>query len=338
MRFSIAPALQKIVDGKRQLDVDGFLAECKTAEAGGWLGAYSGEKHIGDTTYTTNALIPCVLGLSETSKLKFGTSVTVLPTQHPVRVAEDACLVDAMFPGRFRLTVGVGYFQGDFDPFGISLRQRKRLMDQGMEVIAAHRAGRSMQLEGPWAGNVPPRDPALGRDQLEVFIGAWSVPGVKRAARTADGWVTDPIRSGRWVAHLADVYKEECEKLGKQPRIVLFREAWMEETDAAARATYGPHVLGYSRVYFERGNAYHEDYDPWLKDVSSAADLTLDHALHDRVLCGSPQTWCEQIEQWQEVLEPEEILVRMRHFQGPSLQQTLESIRAVSDEVIPRFS
>ena len=337
MKFSIAPALQKLVAGERHLDVQGFLAECQTAESCGWLGAYSGEKHIGDTTYTTNALLPCLLGLARTEKLKFGTSVTVLPTQHPVRVAEDACLVDAMFPGRFRLTVGVGYFQGDFDPFGITLKQRKTLMDQGMAVIAAHRAGQAMQLTGPWVGQVPPRDAALGVDRLEVFIGAWSVPGVKRAARSADGWITDPLRSGRWIRHLAEVYKEECARLGKEPRIVLFREAWLEETDAGARRTYGPHVLGYSRVYFERGNAYHQDYDPWLKDVASAADLSLDHVLPDRVLCGSAETWLEQIADWQEALEPEEILLRLRHFQGPSLEQTLEVIRAIGADVIPRF-
>ncbi len=337
MRFSIAPALQKLVGGQRQLDIDGFLAECQAAEASGWLGAYSGEKHIGDTSYTSNALLPCVLGLARTEKLKFGTSVTVLPTQHPVRVAEDACLVDAMFPGRFRLTVGVGYFQGDFDPFGVSLQQRKHLMDQGMQAIAAHRAGQAMQLDGAWQGSVPPRDAALGKDALEVFIGAWSVPGVKRAARAADGWITDPLRSGRWVAHLADVYREECARLGKTPRIVLFREAWMEETDAGARRTYGPHVLGYSRVYFERGNAYHEHYDPWLKDVASAAELTLDHVLPDRVLCGSPQTWNEQIEAWQEALQPEELMLRLRHFQGPGIEQTLEAIESIGSQVISRF-
>jgi len=337
MKFSIAPAVQKTVNGKRQLDMGGFLAECEAAEATGWYGAYSGEKHVGDTTYTTNALLPCVRGLSQFKNLKFGTSVTVLPTNHPVRIAEDACLVDAMFPGRFRLTVGVGYFQGDFDPFGVTTRQRKRLMDQGMEVIAAHRAGREMQIEGPWAGKVPPRDPALGKDGLEVFIGAWSVPGVLRAARMADGWITDPIRSGRWIAHLAEVYKEECAKLGKEPRIVLFREAWMEETDAAAQASYGPHVLGYSRVYFTRGNAYHKDYDPWLKDVASAADLKLEHVLPDRVLCGSAATWTAQIEEWQKVLQPEEILLRLRHFQGPDLEPTLDTIRAIGSEIIPRF-
>ncbi len=338
MKFSIAPALQQLVNGQRRLDVEGFIAECQTAEQTGWSGAYSGEKHIGDTSYTTNAFMPCVLGLARTEKLKFGTSVTVLPTQHPVRVAEDACLIDAIFPGRFRLTVGVGYFEGDFEPFGVSLKERKVRMDLGMEVIAAHRIGTPMDIPPPWAGKVPARDPALGPDKLEVFIGAWSVPGVLRAARTCDGWITDPIRSGRWIRHLADVYREECDKLGKKPRIVLFREAWIDDSDATARAKYGPHVLGYSRVYFERGNAYHEDYDPWLKDVKTSADLTLDHVLPDRVLCGSAETWRAQIEEWQDILEPEEMLVRLRHFQGPSLDDTLAAIEQIGAEVIPSFS
>lgn len=337
MKFSIAPAVQKLVDNKRTLDIPGFLSECQVAEESGFWGAYSGEKHLGETSYTTNAFLPCILGLSRTEKLSFGTSVTVLPTQHPVRVAEDACLIEAMFPNRFRLTVGVGYFQGDFDPFGVSLRERKKRMDIGMEVIAAHRQGIEMEIPEPWAGNVPPRDPALGPDNLEVFIGAWSVPGVRRAARVADGWITDPIRSGKWVNHLAEVYREECELLGKKPRIVLFREAWIDQNDQSARKTYGPHVLGYSRVYFDRGNAYHVDYDPWLADVASSNDLELDHVLPDRVLCGSSETWIDQIGEWVETLKPEEMMVRMRHFQGPDVGATLDAIRRVGEEVIPAF-
>ncbi len=337
MKFSIAPALQKLVDGRRVLDVDGFLAECRTAERCGWFGAYTGEKHNGDTTYTTNPFLACSLGLAKTDKLMFGTAVSVLPIHHPVSVAEDACLLDAMYPGRFRLTTGAGYFSGDYEPFGVSLDERQHRMDVGMEVIAAHRAGKQIEVPSPWAGKVPPRDPALGPDQLEVFIGAWSPAGVRRAAHDADGWVTDPIRSGRWMQRLAEIYREECAKLGKKPRIVLFREAWIDRTDEAARATYGPHVLGYSRVYFVRGNAFNERYDPWLKDVKSPEDLTLDHALEDRVLCGSPQTWIEQIGKWCEAFEPEEMLVRMRHYQGPDLGPTLEAIERITSDVIPQL-
>ncbi len=336
MRFSIAPAVQRLVDGKRALDIDGFLAECEAAERTGWFGAYTGEKHRGDTSYTASPLLLCGHGLARTERLTFGTCVSVLPVHHPVTTAEDAALLDALFPGRFRLTVGAGYFAGDFDPFGIEVSDRVTLLTTGMEAIAAYRSRTPYTLDGPWSGEVPARDEALGPDRLQVFIGAWSVPGVRRAARTADGWITDPIRSGRWIAHLAEVYRDECTKLGKMPRIVLFREAWVGETDAAARETYGPHVLGYSRVYFERGNAYDVRFDPWLPDVSTADQLTLGHVLPDRVLCGSVETWLEQLGEWQVSLQPEEILVRLRHFQGPSLEETLEAIEHIGADIIPR--
>ncbi len=337
MRFSIAPAVQRLEDGERRLDIDGFLAECRTAEAAGWYGAYTGEKHSGDTTYTTSPMLLCALGLAATRQMMFGTCVTVLPVHHPVTVAEDASVLDAVFPGRFRLTTGVGYFSGDFEPFGVALDERKTRMDVGMEVIEAFRSGRLAEVPDPWQGTVPRRDSALGEDNLEVFIGAWSVPGVRRAARMADGWITDPIRSGRWISHLADVYRAECEAAGKEPRIVLFREAWMDDSDEAARATYGPHVLGYSRVYFERGNAYDERFDPWLADVAGPADLQLSHVLPDRVLCGSTDTWLAQLEEWQETLNPEEMLLRLRHFQGPSLEATLDVIDSIGSAVIPRM-
>lgn len=338
MRFSIAPAVQSLDAGERRLDIDGFLSECRSAEESGWYGAYTGEKHSGDTTYTTSPMLLCALGLATTRRMMFGTCVTVLPVHHPVTVAEDASVLDAIFPGRFRLTTGVGYFSGDFEPFGVALSERKARMDAGMQVIEAFRAGRPDRIPGPWKGTVPRRDPALGPDNLEVFIGAWSVPGVRRAARLADGWITDPIRSGRWISHLAEVYRAECAAAGKEPRIVLFREAWMDETDEAARAVYGPHVLGYSRVYFERGNAYDERFDPWFAEVHSASDLRLDHVLADRVLCGSTETWLAQLEEWQETLQPEEMLLRLRHFQGPSLGATLDVIGSIGSSVIPRFT
>lgn len=338
MKFSVAPSLQRVVEGKRILDLDGFLAESKLAEKLGYFASYTGEKHSGDTSYTTNPTLACAVGLSKTERLKFCTGVTVLPLHHPVSVAEDAALLDGMFPGRFRLTTGAGYFHGDYAPFGVSLKERGKRMEAGMAAINAHRHGTGLTLEEFWRGQVPQRDPSLGEDRLEVFMGAWSIPGVKRTARTADGWLTDPIRSGRWVAKLAEVYREECAKLGKEPRIALLREAWVDATDAAARSTYGDSVLGYHRVYFRRGNAYDPQYDPWVKDVTSEEQLTLDHVLPDRVLCGSAQTWIEQIEEWQELFAPEEIVLRLRHFEGPPLDRTLEAIERVASEVMPKFA
>jgi hypothetical protein len=46
MKLSIAPAVQKIVDDHRVLDMPGYFAECEAAERGGWYAAYTGENTL----------------------------------------------------------------------------------------------------------------------------------------------------------------------------------------------------------------------------------------------------------------------------------------------------
>ena len=71
--------------------------------------------------------------------------------------------------------------------------------------------------------------------------------------------------------------------------------------------------------------------------MGSSSALELDHVLPDRVLCGSSATWIDQIGEWVETLQPEEMMVRMRHYQGPEIGATLDAIRQVGEEVIPSF-
>ena len=44
-----------------------------------------------------------------TKRMLIGTAVMVLPFQHPLRLAEDAALVDALSGGRLLLGMGRGY-------------------------------------------------------------------------------------------------------------------------------------------------------------------------------------------------------------------------------------
>ena len=194
MKFSIAPCMQKVVDGKRVMDLEGYIAEAQLAEKRGWFAAYTGEKHFGDTSYSSNPTMACLYGLSQTTTLKFCTGVTVLPLHHPVSVAEDAALVDTMYPNRFRMTTGAGYFAGDYAPFGVSLDERHERMEKGMDVIAAYRRSDCIDVPAPWSGRVPPRDEALGEDTLEVYMGAWSLHGADhgRVAHGSDSqWALD---------------------------------------------------------------------------------------------------------------------------------------------------
>ena len=49
-----------------------------------------------------------------THHMKIGTAIMVLPSQHPLRVAEYAAMVDSLSGGRLMLGVGRGYQPPEF--------------------------------------------------------------------------------------------------------------------------------------------------------------------------------------------------------------------------------
>ena len=76
--------------------------------------------------------------------MTIGTNVLLLPMHHPLRVAEDAAVVDFISGGRFVLGVGQGYVQHEFETLGFERKYRPSLFEEGVEVIrrASEREGR----------------------------------------------------------------------------------------------------------------------------------------------------------------------------------------------------
>lgn len=341
VKISFATTLVGLDDrGERRWDVDSFVTEVQAGDRLGFYGAYTGERRgrgpaSGKTGVAYSPDLLCSLGLARTESLVFNSHVTLLPIHHPIRIVQDACVVNSLFPGRFRLGVGAGYTQDDFRAFGVSLKERPRRMEQGLQAIRAFLDGTPMTMDGPFYGEVPELDPAMGGHPLEVLAGAWSEPGVKRAARYTDGWFTGPIRTVEAEAELAAIYRAECARYDKPARVVLMREAAIAPTDAEAREIWGDHLLEYARIYYERGGTYEERWDPWVADIESAEDMTLDMVLPDRFLCGSPETWLEAIDTWRTTIQPDEILIRLRYYYGPSLEHALDAMELVGREIIP---
>lgn len=340
MKISVVVSVVGMRDNQRIWDLESFEKECKVADDLGFYAAYTGErrgrgKASGQTAVTYNPDLACMYGLSKTKNLRFGSHVTLLPLHHPVRVVQDALMVNRLFPGRFMLGVGAGYTREDFDAFGVSLGERGKRMQIGLEAINAFLKGEPYELRGPWNGTVPLRDPAMGDLSLEVLSGGWSVPGVRRAARLSDGWHTGPIRTVTAEAELASVYREECSKSGRKPRVILMREAAIGTTDQAALDTMGTHLLDYARIYFDRGGTYEERYDPWLKRITSSKQMTLEMVAPDRFLVGSVDSWLKTLAEWKRTIDPDELLLRLRYFYGPPLEEAIQSMKMISSYIIP---
>lgn len=315
-------------------DAESYRRQCLAAEDAGFAAVYSGEHHAGVTAYSSHPLVLAQDCLARTSRLRAGPNLLLLPLHHPIEVGETAALIDALHPGRLRLAVGAGYVPDEFDVYGVGIDERPARMEAGTKALAAFRAGRAEPIDAPFTGRVPEREPGMPEPGWELFMGAWSPAGVRRAARLADGWVADPIRNLAHIEHLARLYRDECARVGKTPRIVLTREAWLAGTDEEAERVIGPRLLEHHRTYFRRGNAYEATFDPWIRTLASAEDMTLGHVLPDRVLYGSAATWARTLADWHQRLGFEEIIVRVGYLDGPDTDVVLDQIGRIGAEVI----
>ncbi len=70
-----------------------------------------------------------------TKRMLIGTAVMVLPFQHPLRLAEDAALVDAMSGGRLLLGMGRGYQVPEFDVFDIPQDASRAMFMESLDII-----------------------------------------------------------------------------------------------------------------------------------------------------------------------------------------------------------
>src|ERR1700730_4431623 len=76
-----------------------------------------------------------------TKRIELGTNMLLLPLHHPLRVAEDAAMVDVMSGGRLRLGVSAGYSPADLQAFAVAPDARARGRRGALSLTRAVWAG-----------------------------------------------------------------------------------------------------------------------------------------------------------------------------------------------------
>ena len=124
------------------------LDEIEYAEELGFDSIWLPEHHFAVYGMLGNPLTFAAAIAQRTKRMKIGTAVMVLPFQHPLRVAEDAALVDAMSGGRLLLGVGRGYQPPEFHGFGVPQSDSSAMFNESIEIIKRALSGEKFTFEG----------------------------------------------------------------------------------------------------------------------------------------------------------------------------------------------
>ena len=73
---------------------------------------------------------------AQTSRIRLGTGIVTLPLELPIRVAEDAAVLDLMCGGRLEVGVGPGGNLSAYEAFGLDSAERTALLAGHLQCCA----------------------------------------------------------------------------------------------------------------------------------------------------------------------------------------------------------
>ena len=298
-----------------------LVTEVQAAEDAGFDLVLVPEHHAGPPGSLTDPLMVAAWLLANSSRIHVGPGVLILPLISVARLAEQAAVLQNASNGRFVLGVGAGYNPSDFARFGVDRNRRSALLADGLRSLrAAWTGGDSDEQVRPAFDTV---------DAPPLWLGAWSTQGVERAAFLADGWIADPIHTHSEVATMAAAYIARAVDVRRVPHVVMMRELWIDEADEIARRTYAPVVEPVFRYYLKSGALG--------KSTLGPADMTLDSALADRVICGGTESITRILHEIHSTVGASTYVFSLRHPSGPSHGQVVKAIEKFGSEVLPTF-
>jgi probable F420-dependent oxidoreductase len=312
--------------------IDEVIAEAQLAEASGFDSCFFGEHHQDKDGFLPSPLIVATAVAAHTRRLRVGTSVILLPLHHPVRVAEDVITLDLVSKGRVILGVGIGYQASDFRAFAVPMEHRLALFEESVEILRRCWTGEPFSFRGKHYAldDVQIRPRPFQQPAPPLWIGASVPAAARRAGRLADAFVSTPSIDLGTAVDLADAYRAAAREAGRQPRVILMRDAWVARTRAEADAVYGPEVMDAYRYYWERRSAS-------FRNVPPGTELTLENLAPDRLVLGDPETCVREFHRWRDATGADYCLLRLRHAHsgGPPHDKIMEAIRLFGDRVLP---
>ena len=202
----------------------------RLAERVGFDSAWVSEHHGSSDGYLPSLLAMLAAFAALTERIELGTGVVLTPLHDPLRLAEDAAVVDQLSGGRLILGIGNGWREEEFRMFGASRAQRGARTEETIEVLRRAWTGRRFSFEGQTLryDRVKVTPPPARPGGPPILLGGYDRKAVVRAGRLADGYITDETGADEVRTNL-ELVAEGANGVGRDPNdliVVLLQNAF----------------------------------------------------------------------------------------------------------------
>ena len=161
------------------------LSQVEYCDRAGFDSIWLTEHHFTDDGYLPSMLTTAAAIAARTRRVTIGTFVLLVPFFHPLKLAEDAAVVDVISGGRLRLGLGLGYRAEEFDGFGIPREERLGRTIETIEILKRAWTGERFSFDGKYFQfrDVRVLPPPASKPHPELLWGAGAPAGIRRAAK-----------------------------------------------------------------------------------------------------------------------------------------------------------
>lgn len=196
----------------------------RLAEDLGFDSAWVSEHHGSSDGYLPSLLPMLAAFAAVTERIELGTGLVLTPFHDPLRLAEDAAVVDQISDGRLILGLGLGWRDEEFRMFDVPMRERVTRTVETIEVLRRAWTGDRFSFQGKIFryDRVKVTPPPARAGGIPIYLGGHAERAVRRAGHLADGYI-----------YIPDTGTEEDVAPALEDLVAGAREAGREPNDIA---------------------------------------------------------------------------------------------------------
>jgi alkanesulfonate monooxygenase SsuD/methylene tetrahydromethanopterin reductase-like flavin-dependent oxidoreductase (luciferase family) len=309
-----APADERRYRNERLLETfETAAALAETVDGLGYETLWLAEHHFQHEGYECIPNIPLLaVDLAHrTQRVKIGCAFNIVPTWHPLRLAEDYSVADILTGGRVVFGVGRGYHSREVESFGNPMldgEANRALFEEQVEIILKAFREESFSHQGKHY-TLPPDVPYRGYRLKELTlvprplrpVEVWQ-PIVSGSARSLDFMARHGIKGvisataegvvQRWLADYQAAARRHGRDLALGEDVILGFRMCLDETEEAAMQRARPYFEEHAKFMAPLGMLrYSEEHVTAVaaRQAQSATAASLENGVRNRSwLCGSP--------------------------------------------------
>jgi alkanesulfonate monooxygenase SsuD/methylene tetrahydromethanopterin reductase-like flavin-dependent oxidoreductase (luciferase family) len=294
----------------------------------------------------------------ETSRLRFGPMVYQLPMYHPIRLAQDAALLDNLSHGRLDFGAGFGIQAHEFMRWKLPFGERRAMGEEVMDLVLKAWTQEEVTYQGQyWSfDEALPKPKPFQQPHPPVWVGAHSHRSFDYAAchnfHVGQNIDVDEIAAEKF-AYFRQAW-QQAGHAGPRPHMLLARHVHVAASDAQARAEAEPELLkgffgagglggGLAKTRIGQGgdprgtggerSADIDERGRVFRETSRSYDFWIENGL---ALVGSPETVVQVLKEQQQRVGYDVFLAQHQIADMPP-EQVTTSVKLFAQEVMPAF-